>query len=571
MNSEFSTLAPGMSRRDFLQRASAAALAASAMPEHALAKRMSGEEVSTHPLWDLAQNSKDILTLTVWFTAQNVNKFLSNADGMEDAIRWCKQNGVTKVRLEAFGRGSYADRQTLLGAKARFLREGFAVRGGVLTTKFGKNGFGDDWNAQCYTNKTTQEELQRIFEYASSIFDDIIIDDWYFTECQCAECIAACGEQSWSKYYRDLMVEMSRDRIMKPAHAVNPNVRVIIKFPQWYDEFHRRGYDVAREPGIFDGIWVGTESRNFEYQNGPGYEIGYNAYFNMRWLGGLGSVGGGWFDSERTTADTFVEQARHTVLGGGKEIVLWCYGEMIEETDDTGHIKGTPVINMKALKKELPGLIQLAGMVHDKTIKGVHLLKPANSEPFEEDWICSFLGTIGVPFVPAHEIDERAKSAVFPAQVLKDAAFPDALQRLLDKGTPVVITDGLEKRLTSNPKILNDPKLTVLKVGNSPRQLLQLTREELKPIRDILLAPLEMKFDAPAKVELYLFGDGTFVVENFNDEEVEVTLDLARLSTARKALVLPESRGNMDLSQNGNSLKMRLSPRTLGAVEYHSA
>jgi len=291
----------------------------------------------------------------------------------------------------------------------------------------------------------------------------------------------------------------------------------------------------------------------------------------MRWLGSLGSVGGGWFDSERTTPDTFVEQARHTVLGGGKEIVLWCYGRMLEETTGTEPIKGTPVLDMKALKKELPGLIQLAGIVHDKPIKGVHLLKPANSEPYEEDWICSFLGTIGVPFVPAHEIDEQAKSAVFAVQVLKDPDFPEALQRLLNKGTPVLITDGLEKRLTSYPNILNNPKLTILKVGKSPRQLLQLSREELKPIRDSLLAPLEVSFDAPAKVELYLFGDGTFVVDNFNDEEVEVTLVLSRLSATRKALVLPEGRGNLDISQNGNSLKMRLSPRTLGAVEYHNS
>jgi hypothetical protein len=86
-----------------------------------------------------------------------------------------------------------------------------------------------------------------------------------------------------------------------------------------------------------------------------------------------------------------------------------------------------------------------------------------------------------------------------------------------------------------------------------------------------LLAPLEVSFDAPAKVELYLFGDGTFVVDNFNDEEVEVTLVLSRLSATRKALVLPEGRGNLDISQNGNSLKMRLSPRTLGAVEYHNS
>jgi hypothetical protein len=34
-----------------------------------------------------------------------------------------------------------------------------------------------------------------------------------------------------SEYRCDLMVEVSREYILKPAKAVNPNVKVIIKFP----------------------------------------------------------------------------------------------------------------------------------------------------------------------------------------------------------------------------------------------------------------------------------------------------------------------------------------------------
>jgi tRNA uridine 5-carbamoylmethylation protein Kti12 len=153
-------------------------------------------------------------------------------------------------------------------------------------------------------------------------------------------------------------------------------------------------------------------------------------------------------------------------------------------------------------------------------------------------------------------------------QALKDPGFPDALQRMLDKGIPVVITDGLAKRLTSYPAILTNKNLTILKVKGSSKALLKLTREELKPIRDKLLAPMEMKFDAPNKVELYLFGDKHFVVENMNDEAVEVTLDLPHISTLRKALVLPEDADHTVLSQSGNRASIRISPRTLVAVEY---
>jgi hypothetical protein len=514
--------------------------------------------------------SQQSLKLSAWFTAQNINDLLPTPSGLDSAVAWCKSHGVTKVYLEAFGRGDYANRKTLLNAKNRFLKERLEVASGVTTSGFGKNGVGNGWNgAQCYTNIKTQQELQRIFEYAASLFDEIIIDDWYFTQCQCDECIRAKGDESWGQYYGDLMVKMSRERIMQPAHSVNPKVKVIIKFPQWYDNFHLRGYEVAREPRIFDGIWCGTESRNFDYDKGDGFEIGYNAFFNMRWLGSLGSVGGGWFDADKTTVNYFLEQARHTVLGNGKEIILWCYGRMQNRTNNYGPIRGTPAADMTALSNDLPGLKKLALIVGDKPLKGVLLLKPANSEPFEEEWVCSFLGNLGIPFIPASRIDEQAVSAVFPVHALKDSGFVGALSRMLSKGTPVVITDGLAKRLADRPDILTNKNLTVMKVEGNPKKLLKLSREAIKPYRDKLLTPLGIKFDAPDKVELYLFGDNYFVVQNINDEPVDVTLELSRSPSASLALTLPEAGSNATLSQNNGSVKMHISARTLVAVKYH--
>ncbi|HZL10343.1 MAG TPA: hypothetical protein VFC65_10125 [Prolixibacteraceae bacterium] len=515
---------------------------------------MSITSAYSQALWNMAKKNIEVLTLAVWFTAQDVGDLLSSPAGLDKAVSWCKEHGVTKVYLEAYGRGLYAKRNTLEKAKQRFLNEGCEVASGA-TTAGGPDNF---IHYHCYTNKAKQEELQKIIEYTASIFDEIILDDWFFTNCQCDECITARGNQSWAKYYTDLMVKMSRERVVNPAHAVNPNVKVIIKFPQWNDEFHMRGYDVVREPKIFDGIWVGTEDREFDYGNSTGYETPYNAYFNMRWLATLGSVGGGWFDTgrERTKVNTYLEQARHTVLGEGKEMILWCY---------SNHLPA--VAKTDALSKELPGLIKLAKIVQGKTIKGVHLLKPGNSDPFEEEWVCSFMGSLGIPFVPASEIDERATSAVFPVQVLKDPGFVVKLQRMIDKGTPIVVTDGLANRLITHTDLLK--KLTVLPVNGSPKTLLKMGREEIKPFRDKLLAPFGIKFDAPNKVELYLFGDNTFAIENINDEAVDVTLELPKVSKVSKALVLPEEGGDAELSLSGNKVKIRISPRALAVVDYN--
>ena len=531
---------------------------------------MSVTSVYSQTLWDQAKKNKDVLTVTTLFTAQNVRDFLTDAEGLNNAVNWCKQTGITKVYIETFRGGYYADRATLVSAKKRFLNEGFVVSGCVTTVRLGKDGIGGWNNTPCFTNKESQEELQRIFEYTASIFDEIMIDDFLFIECECEECVAARGDQEWSMYYSDLMVKMSQDRILKPSRAVNPNVKVIIKYPCWYDDFHRRGYEVVRESRDYDITYVGTETRDYNYDIRPrGGYVQYSAYFIMRWLGGIGGdkTLGGWFDGLGTTPVTYREQARQTVLADAKELMLFSYGGLINETNLYGGWFGTGIANVDGFRKELPGLFELAKLVRGKSIKGIHLPKLPNSEPFEEPYVFSLLGMLGLPLVPAHEINEQASSAVFSVHMLKAPGFSNTLQRMLDKGTPVVITDGLAKRLTSQ-ELLKRDNLSVLKVAGEPKNLLKLTQEELKPIRDKLLAPTGMKFDAPNKVGLYLYGDDCFVVENFNDQKVNVRLSFSKVSEAQKVLILPES-GNVDLTVDNNSVIMQnLTPRTLIAVKY---
>lgn len=137
---------------------------------------------------------------------------------------------------------------------------------------------------------------------------------------------------------------------------------------------------------------------------------------------------------------------------------------------------------------------------------------------------------------------------------------------MLAAGKPVLITDGLAKRLTGVD--LDSKNVTILKVGGNPRSLLELTRQQLKPIRDKMLVPFGMKFDAPNKVALYLIGDDCLIVENFNDEPIDVILEFSKPVKASKTLVLPGD-GNVDFSQYGGKLTFtKISPRTLVAIEY---
>ncbi|MDT8299919.1 MAG: hypothetical protein RQ760_00455 [Sedimentisphaerales bacterium] len=508
-------------------------------------------------LWDLANENKDLLKISTLFTAQNVRDHLGNEEGINKAINWCKKTGVTHIFLETFRSKYTADRKTLEYAKKRFSEEGIDVSGCVTTTQVGKISTG--WNViSCYTNKGTQEQLQEIFEYTASIFDEIMIDDFLFTDCQCDECKAARGNKTWADYRCELMVRMSRERILTPARAVNPNVQIIIKYPQWYDNFHNRGYEVLRQTADYDKIWVGTETRDYENERWGG-KVQYEAYYIMRWLGRIGGskTGGGWFDPYGTTENTYVEQARQTVLADAKEMLLFCYGSLQRDTGPA---------NVKRLREEIPGLFKLAGLVRNKPIRGIHAPKPPNSDAYNEQYVYDFVGMLGLPLVPAAKIRSEVQTAFFPVHAFKDPELPAKLKRMLAAGKPVLITDGLAERLDGIK--LDHENLVILKVNGKPRSLLELTREQLKPIRDKLLQPLGIQFDAPNKVALYLIGEDRLIVENFNDEPIDATFTFTKSFEAGRELILPID-GDAKVSQSRGRLRLsKITPRTLVVVKY---
>jgi hypothetical protein len=503
-------------------------------------------------LWDLAQRNKGTLTVSTLFDAQQVRDHLSTDKGIDEAIDWCRRTAVTRVFIETFRDGYQADKPALEHAKKRFAEAGFAVSGCITTTAIGKRSTG--WSGiSCYTDVPTQEHLQRIFEFTAGLFDEIMIDDFLFSDCECEACKAAKGDQSWADYRCDLMVRMSRERILGAARAVNPKVRIIIKYPQWYDAFHQRGYEVIRQTADFDITWVGTETRDYDDARWGG-KVQYEAYYIMRWLGEIGGpkCGGGWFDWLGTTEETYLEQACQTVLADAKEMMLFCYGGLLSSTGPA---------NVARLRNEMPSLFELAKLVRGRPIRGVAAPKPPNSDAGKEAYVYDFVGMLGLPLVPTGELDPRAMAAFWPVHVLKDAKCADKLNAMLKAKRPILITDGLAEKLEGVN--LDDANLAVLKVAGDPKNLLKLTREELTPIRNKLLAPLGITFDAPNKTALYLFADDLIVIENFNDEPIDVQLTLPKAVTAKIELTIPHE-GKASLTTQANTLSLnQITPRTL--------
>ena len=115
-------------------------------------------------------------------------------------------------------------------------------------------------------------------------------------------------------------------------------------------------------------------------------------------------------------------------------------------------------------------------------------------------------------------------AAFFSVHALKDARFAAKLDRYLRKGRPVLITDGLARRLEGKVN-LERPNVQILPVNGKPKSLVDLPQEMLDRMRAPLLDPLKTSFKAPNEVGLYLFQDGSWVVENFAGRDARVELN----------------------------------------------
>lgn len=127
--------------------------------------------------------------------------------------------------------------------------------------------------------------------------------------------IAAKGTRSWTQFRLDLMDEAAEDLLIKPAKAVNPHVKMVIKFPNWYEHFAGLGFDLAKEPRLSDGIYTGTETRDPEItdQNLQPYE----SYEIFRYFENIapGRNGGSWVDTfDIRYVDRYAEQLWNTVF-----------------------------------------------------------------------------------------------------------------------------------------------------------------------------------------------------------------------------------------------------------------
>ena len=510
---------------------------------------------------------------------------------------------VDKIYLETHRDLLIVPDATLEQAKKFFLDKGIEVGGGITYTINEANSF----ETFCYSNPEHRKIVQEIAEHTAKHFDDFILDDFFFTSCKSDIEIKAKGDKSWTLYRMDLLTEAGLNLVIKPSKKVNPNVKIIIKYPNWYDHFQGLGFNLSTGPQIFDAVWTGTETRD---PSSAQHLQNYLSYNIVRYFDNLrpGYNIGGWVDSggSHMGMDRYAEQLWLTFFAKTPEIALFAYNQLIgvrlspeiHRTPWQG--QGTSFDYDEMMKPVnlngqtvVPSTIARAAGYTLETINafisqlgkpiGIKSYKPFHS--LGDDFLQNYLGMIGLPMNMYPEFPSDQKVVLLTEQAKYDVDIVAKIKTQLTKGNDVVITSGLLKaipekiadiaelradkmalvndfgmagktnkdllitqvlyqtndaweivsagRPLSNgvsgyPMLLRAPyskgNLYVMTIPDDFGNLYDLPIGVLNSFRQVLSKDLDIRIDAPAKVGLFLYDNGTFIVESFLDEPVTIKI-----------------------------------------------
>jgi hypothetical protein len=334
---------------------------------------------------------------------------------------------LDKIYLETYRSEVLIECEKMEAVKALFVEKGYMVSGGITTTV--KRTL---MGSMCFTDPENRKRLGEIAAYTAQLFDEIILDDFYFTNCRCESCIKAKGDRDWASFRLALMNDISENVIIKNAKAENPKVNCIIKYPNWYDSFQANGYNLEDESKMFDMIYTGTETRdpNYTHQNLPRYL----SFFLPRLFEHIkpGKNGGGWYDLFDCSLEDYVQQAYLTLFSKCREQMLFCFPLLV---------------NAPLYTAAVGAFFDEADQFIDKIGEpvGVACYKPYHS--YGERLLHEFVGMCGVPLDPYPYYPENAKTVFLTADAAWDADIVGKIKQSLLKGSKVFITSGLYEKL----------------------------------------------------------------------------------------------------------------------------
>ena len=399
--------------------------------------------------------------VAIYAPARDVNQ-MGDANWL--ATRWdeiSRQVKVDKIYLETYRSGLLVDVNTVLAAKKFFMDKGIEVAGGITYTEKDSGHF----QSFCYTKPESRKRVKEIAEYTAKLFDEIILDDFFFTNCKCESCIRAKGDKSWSEFRIDLMKGAARNLVVGPAKAVNPKVKMVIKFPNWYEHFQGCGFNLDAEPRIFDGIYTGTETRDPVYTDQHLQQ--YESYLIYRYFENIkpGGNGGGWVDTFGIRyMDRYAEQLWLTLFAKAPEITLFNFSLMLRTIPQEyrAEWQGSFDFNemMQPIKQADGTTVAPSSMARpagyslelvDKFLGklgnpiGVKSYRPYHS--VGEDFLHNYIGMCGIPMDLMPEFPAEANVIFLTESAKFDKSIVAKIKKQLVDGKTVVITSGLYKAM----------------------------------------------------------------------------------------------------------------------------
>jgi hypothetical protein len=375
----------------------------------------------------------------------------------DDWARISRQLRVDKVYIEVQRGRQVAGDPLLEKVKAFFLGHGVKVAGGMALSD---GSVGGQFKSFCYTDNTDRQFIRKAAELAARHFDEVIQDDFFFANTKNESDIAAKGKKSWAQFRLELMDEASEQLLLKPARAVNPRVKMVIKFPNWYEHFQETGYDLEREPKLFDGIYTGTETRDpvITDQHLQPYE----SYQIFRYFENIapGRNGGGWVDTYSIRyLDRYAEQLWNTLFARPRELTLFEWSALsrrIEPGERAAWQQAPTSFDYNQMLQGVvePTMARVAGYSLEQVDAflgklgrpvGIASYKPYHSTG--EDFLHNYLGMLGIPIDLHSEFPTNAALVVLTESAKFDPRIGAKIKSQLVAGKSVVITSGLLRGL----------------------------------------------------------------------------------------------------------------------------
>ncbi len=407
------------------------------------------------------------------------------------------QLDVDKIYLETHRDLLLVDDATLEQAKSFFLKQGLEVAGGITYTIDESNEF----ETFSYSDPEDRAMVRRIAEHTARHFDEFLLDDFFFTSSKEDVEIEAKGARSWTQYRLDLLKEAGRNLVVGPAKAVNPKVKVIIKYPNWYDHFQGLGFSLEDGPKIFDGVWTGTETRD---PAGDQHLQNYLSYNIMRYFEHIsdGRNGGGWVDSGGIgmSMDRYAEQLHLTAIAQARDVMLFAYNQLLDvklnprfrapwqgmgtswdyDAMTAPFRKGRQTVTPTTMARIADVVLRKADELVGKlgTPVGIWSYKPYHS--LGDDFLQNYFGMIGLPMDMYARFPEGRKSVILTQQAAADPDIVSKMERQLRSGGDVLITAGLLKAIPDKIADICELRCTDLKAivddfgryGKSGREIL---------------------------------------------------------------------------------------------------